>query len=205
MKYLFWMGVLALYPVAVAAFAWSGLGISNVVLASSSSNSRSRQSEATATNNNSTDSSALAFSPDEAKSILTQAQALREEADALRKTLDAQAEARRAGESGDATAVELLYSADQVTKMLQDRRMSEEHVMKMYRRLSQLSPSSRSKCSPLVELLVDAAGQMDCIDRELQPNKRWSGKVERKLRRRLFARDWNIDLDDLEERERDGY
>jgi len=224
MKYSFLLVSLAVHSAAVSSFTWSGLGTSCVVFASSSSSSSSSSpSEATATNGNSSDSSALKCSPEEAKSILTQAQALRAEADALRKALDEQAEARRAGElaridkwiddllvadrhqSGDATAVELLYSVEQVTKMLQDRRMSEEHVMKMYRRLSQLSPSSRSRCSPLVELLVNAAGKMDCIDRELQPNKRWSGKVERKLRRRLFARDWNIDLDDLEEQERKGY
>ena len=220
MKCLFYVGIIALYPAAVAPFALSGLGTSktNVVLASSNS-----QNAATATNSNTTDSSALVISPEEAKAIITQAQKLRAEADALRKTLDAEAEARRARElaridkwiddflvadrlqSGDAAAVELLYSVEQVTQMLQDRRMSEEHVMSMFRRLSQLSPASRSKCSPLVELLVDAAGRMDSIDKELQPNKRWSGKVERKLRRRLFARDWNIELDDLEEGERNGY
>ena len=161
----------------------------------------------------------------EAQSYLEQAQALRKEAQELRRTIDAQEAARKERElaridkwiddllvadridtkrnkEGDSSAVELLYSVEQVTQLLQDKRMSEEHVMSMFRRLSQLSPSSRSRCSPLVELLVEAAGRMDCMEREDQPNKRWSGKVERKLRRRLFANDWGINLDDLEEQER---
>lgn len=219
MKYLLWAGIFALYPRLVMPLAGSALQKSVDFLATTSGST----SDAAAANTTETDGSALTLSTDEAQSILTQAQKLRAEADALRKALDAEAEARRARElaridewiddlliadrsqSGEAAAVELLYSVEQVTQMLQDRRMSEEHVMSMFRRLSQLSPASRSQCSPLVELLVDAAGRMDCIERELQPNKRWSGKVERKLRRRLFARDWNIDLDDLEEEERNGY
>ena len=28
------------------------------------------------------------------------------------------------------------------------------------------------------------------------PNKRWTGKVERVLRKKLFAKDWGIDLED---------
>jgi len=99
MKYSFLLVSLAVHSAAVSSFTWSGLGTSCVVFASSSSSSSSSSpSEATATNGNSSDSSALKCSPEEAKSILTQAQALRAEADALRKALDEQAEARRAGE-----------------------------------------------------------------------------------------------------------
>jgi hypothetical protein len=40
---------------------------------------------------------------------------------------------------------------------------------------------------------------MRLTDRTIQANKRWSGKVERALRRRLFAMDWNMDLEESEE------
>ena len=91
---------------------------------------------------------------------------------------------------------QMLNTVEYVTTLLQEKRYSQEHVNRMFERICELSgPQSRSKCSPLVSLLVDAAGKLDCVDREDNPNKRWNGKVERELRKRLFAADWGIDLE----------
>jgi ribosomal protein L16 Arg81 hydroxylase len=147
---------------------------------------------------------------------LAQAQALRDEASTLRTRLDQQAQQRRQDKIAKIDAwiddllvaqrldpqTEVLRTVTQVSQLLQDKRMSEEHILQIFRRLSEASPQSRSRLSPLVELLVDACGVMDCLDAEEQSNKRWSGRVERKLRRRLFAADWGIDLDELEEEEK---
>lgn len=169
-----------------------------------------------ASENNEKGASSALTRQEEAKSYLEQAQALRKEAEDMRQTIDLEAEAKKQRElaridqwinelllasEGDDN-VELLYSVEQVTQLLQEKRISEDHVMSMFRRLSESNAATRSRCSPLIELLVNASGLMDCIERDEQPNKRWSGKVERKLRRRLFARDWGIELDDLEARER---
>jgi hypothetical protein len=151
--------------------------------------------------------------------LLTQAQALRDEASALRTSLDQAAEQRQVARLArmddwiddllvaqrlpDDTQV--LYTPTQVTQRLQDKRMADEHILQIFRRLSDAhGPQSRSRLSPMVELLVDACGLMDAVDREEQPNKRWSGRVERKLRCRLFAADWGIDLEELEEDKEEG-
>jgi hypothetical protein len=147
---------------------------------------------------------------------LAQAQVLRDEASALRTSLDQAAQQRRIARVAQMDAwiddllvaqrlpddTQVLYTVTQVTQRLQDKRMAEEHILQIFRRLSdEHGPQSRSRLSPMVELLVDACGLMDAVDREEQPNKRWSGRVERKLRRRLFAADWGIDLEELEEEE----
>jgi len=93
---------------------------------------------------------------------------------------------------GDGT--ELLKTVDQVYETLAEKRYSAHHVLKVFDRLCELRESeSRSNCSPLMELLVDATGKLDCVERDDNPNKRWNHRVERVLRRKLFARDWNID------------
>ena len=93
---------------------------------------------------------------------------------------------------------QMLNTVEQVARLLQDERFSQEQVDKMFERICETGPSSqsRSNCSPLMSLLVDAAGQLDCVDREDNANKRWSGRVERRLRKKLFALDWNIKLED---------
>jgi hypothetical protein len=51
--------------------------------------------------------------------------------------------------------------------------------------------------------LVDAAGKLDEIDPEDNPNKRWTqwkGRVERNLRKRLFAKDYGIEMEKEESR-----
>ena len=96
---------------------------------------------------------------------------------------------------------ELLNTIDQVVVRLQNDRYSQEQINKIFKRICQTSggKQSRSNLSPIMELLVDAVGKMDEVDRDKQPNKRWSGKVERKLRKKLFALDWNINLEDEDE------
>ena len=93
---------------------------------------------------------------------------------------------------GDGT--ELLKTVDQVYETLAEKRYSAHHVLKIFERLCDVrEQESRSNCSPLMELLVDATGKLDCLERENNPNKRWNHRVERVLRRKLFARDWNIE------------
>lgn len=96
---------------------------------------------------------------------------------------------------GDSTSheVELLKTVDQVCEVLKEDRYSAEQVLKIFKRLCEVrEQESRSNCSPLMELLVDATGKLDCTERQENPNKRWNHKVERVLRKKLFARDWNI-------------
>mmetsp|Transcript_22881 Transcript_22881/g.41565 ORF Transcript_22881/g.41565 Transcript_22881/m.41565 type:complete len:217 (-) Transcript_22881:190-840(-) len=96
---------------------------------------------------------------------------------------------------------QMLNSVEQVTRLLEQKRFSQEHVNRIFDRICELSgPQSRSKCSPLVSLLVDASGKLDCVEREDNNNKRWNGKVERELRKRLFAADWGIELEPEDEK-----
>jgi hypothetical protein len=50
-----------------------------------------------------------------------------------------------------------------------------------------------------METFVDAVGKLDCMEWEKNPNKRWSGVAERNLRKKLFAMDWGLRLDEDEE------
>ncbi len=94
---------------------------------------------------------------------------------------------------------QLLKNEQQVLLRLQEDRFSQEQINAIFNRICELGPQSRSNCSPLMELLVDSVGKMDEVERRHNPNKRWSGKVERILRRRLFAKDWNMDIEDTDE------
>ena len=93
--------------------------------------------------------------------------------------------------------VEWLHSVDTVVQRLQDGRFSHEQVQQMFDRISESTNSNtRSDCSPLLGLLVDAAGRMDGLTADQRnENKRWSGKVERDLRKQLFARDWGMEVE----------
>lgn len=93
--------------------------------------------------------------------------------------------------------ITLLNTVDETVAILRDNRYSPEQVYKMFCHLSEMTTSNkRSKISPTLELLVEAAGKMDSIDRDDNPNKRWSGRIEADFRKRLFARDWGIELED---------
>lgn len=145
---------------------------------------------------------------DDLDSLRAHAAKLRREAESLETALEESKEAKLQKETakvdawiedllieaslGDGT--ELLKTVDQVYETLAEKRYSARHVLKIFERLCYLrEQESRSNCSPLMELLVDATGKLDCLEREDNPNKRWNHRVERVLRRKLFARDWNID------------
>lgn len=92
--------------------------------------------------------------------------------------------------------VEWLNSVETAAQVLRDERYSHEQVSKMFDRICDTSTAqSRSNCSPLLALLVDAAGKLDCVERKENPNKRWDGRVERDLRKRLFCMDWGMELE----------
>ena len=91
----------------------------------------------------------------------------------------------------------LLNTVDETVEILCKDRYSPEQVYKMFRHLSETTSSNkRSQISPTLELLVEAAGKMDALERDENPNKRWSGRIEADFRKRLFARDWGIELED---------
>ena len=107
---------------------------------------------------------------------------------------------RSSSSSTTQTETELLKDVDQVLERLRDDRYSAEQINKIFRRLCEIRPQeSRSNISPMMELLVDAACKLDCQERDENPNKRWNHGVERWLRKKLFARDWNIELRDEDE------
>jgi flagellin-specific chaperone FliS len=147
-------------------------------------------------------------------SLQAQAAKLREEAKSLQLALqqEKQDKIQRETEKVDRWIEELLIEAkvsentellktvDQVLERLTEDRYSAEQVNKIFKRLCDIrTQESRSNCSPLMSLLVDAAGKLDCTEREDNPNKRWNHKVERVLQKKLFARDWNIELEDEED------
>jgi len=147
-------------------------------------------------------------SSDDLDTLRAQAEKLRREAASLQSALQESREAKIQKELnkvdgwidnllievtlGDGT--ELLKTVDQVYDVLVKERYSARHVLKIFERLCDMrEQESRSNSSPLMELLVDATGMIDCLNREDNPNKRWNHKVERVLRKKLFARDWNIE------------
>lgn len=157
----------------------------------------------------------------EASSALSQALILQQQAQKLRDEANAQAKALQ--EEKDRKVAEqnrkidrwieelliqyqvdedtqLLHTVDQVLCRLRDDRYSHEQVNKIFKRICETGPpQSRSRCSPIMELFVDAVGKLDEVERAENPNKRWSGKAERELRKKLFAMDWGIELPDENE------
>lgn len=188
------------------------LGYQHVLSMSTSSSdvkNMTAGSETTATSSN------VVLISDDANSLVQQAQKLREEAAAMRKALEEEKEAKlqKETESIDrwidhllinvtvSDNMQVLNSVEQAMELLKEGRFSQEQVNKMYDRINETGPrQSRSNISPLMELLVDASHTLDCVERRDNPNKRWSGKVSGKLRKKLFAADWNIDID-LEEKD----
>ncbi|GAX20689.1 hypothetical protein FisN_32Hh078 [Fistulifera solaris] len=92
---------------------------------------------------------------------------------------------------------QMLHSVETVAQTLMDERFSPEQVNAIFERMTQDDPLQRVE-SPLVELLVDACNLVDCRDEN--PNKRWNERVEMKLRRKMFAMQWGIELEEEKER-----
>lgn len=148
-----------------------------------------------------------------------QADALRAEANALRIQLDeSKKEAERLRLARVDNLIEyilvnftidddnqLLNTEEQVAKLMQDERLSVENINNMFDRIVEQSQRRQSidNCSPLISLLLDAACQVDCMEREDNPNKRWNHRVERDLRKKLFALGWGISLDQVK-RDKEG-
>lgn len=161
------------------------------------------------------DEAALAHMPRElcekhALTLQDQAQKLRAEAAAMRSQLEREEAEKLAKRKAKVDSwieqllievqvndrTQLLKTEEQVLLRLQEGRFSQEQINAIFNRICEAGPQSRSNCSPLMELLVDSVGKMDEVERQENPNKRWSGKVERVLRRRLFAMDWNMDIEE---------
>lgn len=149
-----------------------------------------------------------------ANQLRSQAEALRAEVQAMRISIDEKKENKMQKSKSDVDRwiehllvnqtidenTQILNTVEHVMSLLRDGRYSQEQVDKMFDRICDTGPpQSRSNCSPILELLVDAAGKLDCMEREENPNKRWSGRVERKLRKRLFAMDFGFDIPNEED------
>ena len=169
-------------------------------------------------------------SPVDALVLLNEAKALRAQASALQKQLDHEKEERIRKEQlkvdslidallfhgiNDAQLTEdddarqkskqqLMHTEEQVANLLISKRMSYDLVNQMFDRIVEVSnrPQSIDSCSPLLSLLLDAACKVDCLEREDNPNKRWNHRVERNLRRKLFALGYGIRIEDVEKKER---
>ena len=158
--------------------------------------------------------------------LLTQAKELREQASMLQEQIEIEKEARiqkqqakvdglidsllfhgikSNGQDNDETSqVELLQTEEEVAQLLISKRLDYDTVNQMFDRIVELSnrPQSIDSCSPLLSLLLDAACKVDCIEREDNPNRRWSGRVERDLRKKLFALGYGIRIEDVEREKR---
>ena len=152
-------------------------------------------------------------------SLQDQAMQLRREAEQLQRTLEQtkqqkiQRERDKVDQWIEALLIqtriddnsELLKNTDQVSQYMMEERYSAEQVLKIFTRLNEVRiesgrrAESRSDCSPLMSLLVEATNKLDCTERDQNPNKRWKYKVERILQKKLFASDWNIDYVDEDE------
>lgn len=168
-----------------------------------------KNATSTAPTNSETEASSSALS--QALLLQQQAQKLRNEANAQAKALQEEQDNKLALQNSKIDSwiedlliqyqvdddTQLLHSVDQVLCRLRDDRYSHEQVNKIFKRICETGPpQSRSRCSPIMELFVDAVGKLDEVERAENPNKRWSGKAERELRKKLFAMDWGIDLPD---------
>lgn len=159
-------------------------------------------------------------SPADAMVLLTQAKELREQASMLQEQLEIEKEARLQKQQAKVDGLidsllfhgiksngqdnELLQTEEQVAQLLISKRLDYDTVNQMFDRIVELSnrPQSIDSCSPLLSLLLDAACKVDCIEREDNPNRRWSGRVERDLRKKLFALGYGIRIEDVEREKR---
>jgi hypothetical protein len=144
-----------------------------------------------------------------------QAQQLREEARAIQRAVNKTREERAQKAISDVDRwieqlfvnrtygdTQILNTVEQVMRHLLDDRFSPEQIDKIFDRLCETS-SVRGRQSmdtnQLLNLLVEASGKLDCLERDENANKRWNHRVERKLRKKLFAMEWGIDLEEEED------
>jgi hypothetical protein len=154
--------------------------------------------------------SQLDVPPDE---LQRRAQRLREEVDAMRCRME-QARQRQLQKETDKADrwledvlvqhkinadTEILNTIEQAQEKLVEGRYSPDQVDQMFERLCQLSRvSGRDSLdrNARLQLLVEATGKVDELEPEVNPNKRWRGcRVEHELHKKLFAKEWGIDLD----------
>lgn len=164
------------------------------------------------TSDNSRSSSDLArptaTSAEDALVLLSEAKALRQQASMLQEQLNREKEERIHKErekvdnlidlllfhgmnsesnSSEESKQQLLHTEEQVAQLLISKRLSYDMVNQCFDRIVEQAnrPQSIDSCSPLLSLLLDAACQVDCLERKENPNKRWSGRVERDLRKKV--------------------
>jgi phycoerythrobilin:ferredoxin oxidoreductase len=157
----------------------------------------------------------------EVERLKAQAKALRNEAQCIQEDIKEAREARHEKELADVDRwieqvlvnrtispdLQMLNTVDQVYQILRDERYSPEQVDKIFERLCDTCPiygRDSLDRTPLLSLLIEAAGKLDEMEPRDNPNKRWNGHVERDLRKRLFAIEWGIDLNKKDE-ERSSY
>lgn len=97
---------------------------------------------------------------------------------------------------------QLMNTEEKVAELLIRKRLNYDQVNQMFDRICELAnrPQSVDSCSPLLSLLLDAACKVDCLEREDNPNKRWNHRVERDLRRKLFALGYGIRIEDVQKK-----
>jgi hypothetical protein len=163
--------------------------------------------------------SSLDASPEElqrrAKMLRDQATAIRTDMERNRQ-LQVQKETRNADRWLDDVLVhhkinddaEVLRTLEQAQHRLVEGRYSPDQVGRMFERLCELSHvSGRNSLATnaRLQLLVEAAGKVDELEPEVNPNKRWKGsRVEHQLHKKLFAKEWGIDLDSSKEKIKDA-
>mmetsp|Transcript_25011 Transcript_25011/g.38558 ORF Transcript_25011/g.38558 Transcript_25011/m.38558 type:complete len:253 (+) Transcript_25011:143-901(+) len=99
--------------------------------------------------------------------------------------------------SSSSSEVQILNTKERAAQIMQEERFSAEQINKIFYYICNTSSKqSIDNHSPLIELLLEAACKVDCLEREKNPNKRWNHRVERDLRKKLFAMGWNIHLED---------
>ncbi|KAL7457299.1 hypothetical protein ACHAWC_008835 [Mediolabrus comicus] len=157
----------------------------------------------------------------DALALLSEAKALRQQASMIQEQLNQEKEERirkqqekvdklidsllfhSMNTDSEESKQQLLHTEEQVADLLISKRMSYEMVNQMFDRIVELAnrPQSIDSCSPLLSLLLDAACQVDCLERDDNPNKRWNHRVERDLRRKLFALGYGIRIEDVEKKD----
>lgn len=106
--------------------------------------------------------------------------------------------------TSDDKQTQILHDVDQVFERLKEGRYSPAEVTKIFRRICDISPQTRSNCSPLMTLLVEGVGKMDSLDIESNPNKRWTQKLENRFRKKLFQLEYGLDVEEVDEEQSRG-